>query len=78
MQVAKKIPRRNLVEAMKKKKKCDTNCPKHWSRSIVDRDELNGQLASRVNCGTFSAFDLFGTGFAFPFGVFDHCIASTS
>ena len=30
------------------KEKCDTNGPKHWS--IVDRDELNRQLANRVTC----------------------------
>ena len=31
-----------------KEKECFTNGPKHWS--IVDRDELNRQLAIRVNC----------------------------
>ena len=30
------------------KEKCDTKGPKHWS--IVDRDDLNRQLASRVTC----------------------------
>ena len=58
------------------REKCDTNGPKHWS--IVHRDELNRQLASQVTCGTFSAFDLFGIGFAFAFAVFADCIALTS
>ena len=35
-------------ESDEEKEECFTNCPKHWS--IVDRDELNQQLAIRVTC----------------------------
>ena len=45
-------------ESNEEKEECDTNGPKHWS--IVDRDELNQQLAGRVNC-SFCLFVLRST-----------------
>ena len=40
-------PKKMLYNPIDEEKE-DTNGPKHWS--IVDRDELNQQLANRVTC----------------------------